>query len=257
MIKFGPAGLGGAKVAIKNLHEFHNLGIWACEIAFTYSIYLKKDDAIKIGKTAKDLGISLSIHAPYYINLNSSDINKIKMSEERILKCAEIANYLEAKRIVFHPGFYGKNTPEQTFERIKSSIKNIIKKLKQNNWNIELCPETTGKLNVFGSIEEISRLVNETKCGFCIDFAHILARYKDYNLELVKKFFPQKSWHCHFSGIVYGKHGEKNHRKTYKEEWQELLKGMPKDKDITIINESPAPLEDSIDGMKIFEEMKK
>jgi deoxyribonuclease-4 len=71
-IKFGPAGLGGIKDVVSNLEYLHKLGLKACEIAFTYSIYIKrKEDALKIRKKAKKLGIQLSIHAPYWINLKT------------------------------------------------------------------------------------------------------------------------------------------------------------------------------------------
>jgi len=61
-IKFGPAGLGSIKTAERVLEEYYSKGFRACEIAFTYGVYIKKDeDAKKIGKKAKDLGISLSI----------------------------------------------------------------------------------------------------------------------------------------------------------------------------------------------------
>ena len=75
-IKFGPAGLGPVKDAVSNLEEYHKLGLKACEIAFTYGAYIKtQEDAEKIGQTAKNLDITLSIHAPYYINLNSEEIS--------------------------------------------------------------------------------------------------------------------------------------------------------------------------------------
>ncbi|MEK6827093.1 MAG: endonuclease IV, partial [Nanoarchaeota archaeon] len=65
-IKFGPAGIGPVKDAISNLEMYRKLGLKACEIAFTYGIYIKEKDAVQIGKKAKELGIKLSIHAPYW-----------------------------------------------------------------------------------------------------------------------------------------------------------------------------------------------
>ena len=250
-IKFGPAGLGGVNDAISNLENFNSLGLKACEISFTYGVYLKKKDAIKIGEKAKELEILLSIHAPYWINFNSKEKIKIEASKKRILKSCESAHYLGAKRIVFHAGFYG-DLKEKAFENIKSQIVELMKIIKKNKWDVELCPEVMGKKNVFGSIEEISKLAKETGCGFCIDFAHILARYDNYNFDLVKKSFPQKKWHCHFSGIIYGEKGEKKHKETETKEWKSLLKNLPKNKEIVIINESPNPLKDSVKGLKLF-----
>ncbi|MFA5485005.1 MAG: TIM barrel protein [Candidatus Pacearchaeota archaeon] len=254
-INFGPSGLGSVNEAIENLKMYLELGLSACEIPFTYNIYIKKEDAIKIGEFAKKNKIKLSIHAPYFVNLNSEEKIKVENSKKRILKCCEIGHYLGAKNIVFHAGFYSKKSKEETFQNIKDNIIELQKEIKKNNWNVFLCPEIMGKINVFGSIEEISRLTKETNCSFTIDFAHILARYKEDRFEELKKAFPQKKWHCHFSGIEYTEKGEKNHILTSEKKWEELLKELKKiDKEYTIINESPSPIEDSVKGLKIFKE---
>jgi len=251
-IRFGPAGLGPVKTAEKTLEEFYKLGLKACEVGFTYGVYIKnKEDAIRIGKEAKELDISLSIHAPYYVNLNSSEIEKREATKKRILDCCEIGELLGAKIVVFHPGYYSKDK-EESYNVIKDGIIRIMKEIERKKWKIEIAAETMGKVNVFGSIDEISRLVKETGCGFCIDFAHVLARDKKVDYEKIAILFPWKKWHVHFSGIVYGEKGEKHHRETEKEEWNNLLKNLPKDKDIVIINESPNMIEDSIEGLKIY-----
>lgn len=83
-ISFGPVGLGSVKDAISVLEKYHELGLEACEIAFNYSVYIKrKEDAIAIGEKAKELGIKLSIHAHYWINLNSKEENKNEESKKK------------------------------------------------------------------------------------------------------------------------------------------------------------------------------
>ncbi len=253
-ITFGPAGLGPVKTALKVLETYNKLGLKACEIAFTYSVYIKEPETAEIKKKALDLGIELSIHAPYFVNLNSAEKIKIEATKKRILDCCKIGELLGAKVVVFHPGYYGENR-EGAYENIKKGIIEILNEVKKNGWKIKIAPETMGKVNVFGSLEEISKLVKDTGCSFCIDFAHILAREKSVDYEKVFRLFPEKEWHCHFSGIEYGEKGEKNHIKTGKDKWQDLLKNLPKDKKIRIINESPEMVEDSVVGLKIYEKM--
>ena len=252
-IKFGPAGLGSVKNAVFNLEEYHKLGLRACEIAFTYGVYIKKkEDALRIGRAAKKLGIELTVHAPYWVNLNSEDKKKIEESKQRILNSCRIGEWLNARLVVFHPGYYGKDSKEKAYLQIKKRILELQNEIKKNKWKIKLAPETTGKVNVFGSIDEIYRLVEDTGCGFCIDFAHILARYKTYNFEeVLKKFRKHKELHIHFSGIEYGEKGERHHKKTPEKEWKRLLSNLPKDKKITIINESPDPVVDSVVGLGV------
>src|SRR3989344_9696215 len=177
IIKFGPVGLGSVNEAVKNLEEFSKLGLKACEIAFTYGPYIKtEEDAKTIREAAEKFGISLSIHGQYWINLNSEEPEKIEKTKERILECLKVGTWLNAKVVVFHPGFYGKCGKEETYENIKNAILEIQKKRKEKKYTPELAPETTGKVNVFGSVDETARLARDTGCSFCIDFAHILAR---------------------------------------------------------------------------------
>ncbi len=254
MIKFGPAGIGKVKEAISNLEMYHKLGLKACEIAFTYGIYIKeKEDAIKIGNKAKELGIKLSIHAPYWINLNSKEKKKIEESKKRILDCCKIGTLMGAHRVVFHPGFYGGMEKGEAYENIKKAILEMKEEIKKESYTPKLAPEVMGKVNVFGTIKEIAKLSEETGCSFCIDFAHVLARYKSYQVkETLSEFKNLGDLHIHFSGIEYGEKGEKNHKETSEKEWRKLLSELPKDKNITIINESPSTIQDSVLGLKIF-----
>jgi deoxyribonuclease-4 len=260
-IIFGPAGIGPTESAEKVLERYHKLGLKAAEIAFTYNVYIKPDDALRIGKKANELGISLSIHAPYFVNLNSKEKTKREATKKRILSCCRIGHLLGAKTVVFHPGYYsdkGKTEKdrEETYQTVKEGIIEIMKEIKKEKLDIEIAPETMGKVNVFGTLEEISRLSRETGCFFCIDFAHILARYKEVDFAKIVSLFPKEKWHCHFSGIIYSDAGEKEHRSTKKEEWKTLLEGLRRyasEKEITIVNESPTLVDDSVEGMKLWE----
>jgi deoxyribonuclease IV len=256
-IKFGPSGIGPTKEAIKKLQLYKSLNLQACEIAFTYGIYIKENDTKEIKNEAEKLGITLSIHAPYYINLNSKEKEKIEASKKRILNCAKIGHQLGAKTITFHAGFYAGIQAEQTYQNIKNQIIELQEEIKINKWDIKLCPEIMGKKNVFGSIDEISKLAKETKCSFTIDFAHILSRYNQHKFKEVIESFPQKNWLCHFSGIEYSvEKGERKHKKTLSTEWQNLLRNLKNlDKNITIISESPDPIEDATEALEIYNKM--
>lgn len=256
-VRFGPAGIGPVKDAVSNLEMFHELGLKAAEVGFTYGVYIKKEeDALEIGKAAKRLGIQLSIHAQYWVNLNSKEDEKIEASKKRILKCCEVGHLLGAKRVVFHPGFYSGMESKEAAVKICQGIKEMMEVVKKNKWDIELCPEVMGKVNVFGSIDEIGNLVDETGCGACIDVAHVLARYGRYEFEKIAETFKMKNWHVHFSGIEYGEKGEKKHLITAPEEWKKVLKFLKDlDKDIVIICESPDGVGDSIVGKKIYENL--
>ncbi len=253
-LSIGPAGLGPTKTACATLEAYHAKGFRACELAFTHGAYIKREsDARTIGVKARELGIALSIHAPYYVNLNSPEIAKREATKQRILECCKVGEWLGAHCVVFHPGYYTEDR-EASYQRVKQGVQDMMHTIKENKWTIALAPETMGKVNVFGSLEEIARLVRETGCGFCIDFAHLLARDKAVDYVKVIELFPQKSWHVHFSGIEYGEKGEKNHKPTERSEWKALLAHLPKDRTITLVNESPTMFDDCVEGIALARE---
>ncbi|MEM4336674.1 MAG: TIM barrel protein [Candidatus Woesearchaeota archaeon] len=256
-ILLGPAGSAGLGNE-EGLKEVKRLGLEAMEIEFTYGVRMTNEEAKRIGDLAKKLRISLSVHCPYYINLNSEENRKIEASKKRILDSCERAHYLGAEYVVFHAGFYGKKSKEETFKIIKKKILDIHETIKKNNWRVVLCPETTGKIKQFGDLDELLRLSEETGCGVCIDFSHIKARNKgniDYD-NVCRKIKRIKNKTAHFSGIEWGEGGEKRHIITSEEEIITLLQHLKKyNISIRIINESPDPFGDSIKSKKIREKI--
>ena len=214
-------------------------------------------DAEKIHELNKKLGLILSIHAPYYINLNSKEKSKTEASKKRILKCLEIGTILGVRYVVFHPGFYQGMSKEETYSNIKEQIEKIMLEAGVKKYTPELAPETTGKESQFGSLDELIKMKKETGCSLCIDFSHLKARCngKISYEEIAEKIAKAKLGHihCHFSGIEYSEKGERRHLLTEKKDIEELFKALKKYKiDCTIINESPNPLQDAIKMKKLL-----
>ncbi|MBW2992086.1 TIM barrel protein [Candidatus Woesearchaeota archaeon] len=254
-IKIGPAG-SKTLTGLEELKQMHERGLRAMEIEFTYQVWLTNKEAEKVGNDALKAGIFLSVHAPYYINLNSEEKAKIEASKKRILSCCERGHYLNGKEktpIVFHAAFYGKSTKEQTYNKVKEEILDMQKTIKKNRWNVILAPETTGKPSQFGDLDELLKLSKETGCSFTIDFAHMKARNNGkINYKEIMEKIKGKKIHSHFSGIEYTPKGEKRHKITPNSEIKELLKWIRKYRlDITIINESPDPYGDSLKTLKL------
>lgn len=254
-IKLGPAGTGGD--SLKGIQKIHSFGLQAVEIEFTYGVRMSNELAKKCGEIAKKLNMALSIHAPYFINLSSTEKKKIDASKKRILESCERGHHLNAKCVIFHPGYYGEYDKEKCYQIIKQSIIEMQNEIKKHGWNIALAPETTGKISQFGDLDELLRLKKETHCSICIDFAHLKARTgkRDYK-EIFEKLKNAGIHHiqAHFSGIEYTSKGEKRHVLTPESEIRELLEWIKKSHiDATIINESPDPVGDSLKSLKILE----
>lgn len=257
MIKLGPGGTAGLGYE-EGLKKINELGLTALECELTHGINISNSSSKKVGELAKELEISLSVHAPYFINLASEEKAKINASKIRILQSCERASYLGAEYVVFHPGFYQKKTKEETCNLIKSEVEDLMKIIKEKRWNIQLALETTGKHSAFGSLDELLDLIKEIKCSLTIDFAHLKARSQgkmSYG-EMLDKVKHLKHIHSHFSGIEWTAKGEKRHLLTPEKEIKDLLTEILKRKlDVTIINESPDVIGDAYKMKKVLEKL--
>ncbi len=255
-IFLGPAG-SPAKSTLEGVGQVKELGLNAMEVEFVYGVRMSNALAEQVGAAARRLGIRLSVHAPYYINLASSEKEKVRASKQRILESCERAHYMGAGPVVFHPGFFGRRSKEETYAMVKDAMDELKKILKEKKWRVELAPETTGKHSAFGSLDETIQLAKELKCSLCVDFAHIYARNAgkiDYNEVL--DALPKRDMHCHFSGIEYTAAGEQRHTPMAKPAFEPLAKEVVKRKyDATIISESPVTWKDSLKMKTIFEKL--
>jgi len=255
---FGTAGIpisSKGNPTADGIAAVKKLGLGAMELEFVRSVNISREKAPEVKKSAQENKIILTCHAPYYINLNSLEKAKLKASIYRILNSARIANLCGAWSVCFHPGFYQKSTKEEAFNRVKQSLKELIQKLKDENNNIWIRPETTGKESQFGNLDEILELSREFGNVMpCIDFAHFHARtngrynsYKEFSgiLEKVEKKLGKKgleNMHIHITGIAYGEKGEKHHLNLEESDlkYKELIKAL---KDFKVkgvaISESP------------------
>jgi len=269
---FGTAGIPwkykGSTTA-DSMSGVKKLGLGAMELEFVRSVNISKEKAPEVKKSAQENNIVLTCHAPYYINLNSLEIPKLKASIYRILNSARIANLCGAWSVCFHPGFYQKSTKEEAYNRVKNSLKELIQKIKKENNNIWIRPETTGKESQFGNLDEILKLSQEFDNVMpCIDFAHFHARtkgkynsYKEFSeiLEKIEKTLGKKgleNMHIHITGIAYGEKGEKHHLNLKESDlkYKELIKAL---KDFKVkgvaISESPNIEGDALLVKDIFE----
>ncbi len=227
-MRFGTVGSpqtarkSGTPAAIEHAAE---LGLDHLEIAWTRSVRVSHETCAEIKATAEAHNISLSVHAPYYINLNSQTEEKMQASDERLLTAARKGFLAGATDIVFHPGSYHKQPPDQVYERIAHKLSELVDTLRREEVAVTLRPETMGKANVFGSLEEVVTLSREIDGVLpCVDWAHLHARTGDGTFNTYDEFNDALAYirqqlgddamhqtHNHVSGIAYTPKGEKEH----------------------------------------------
>jgi len=254
---FGTAGIPASSngPTEQGIADVRKLGLDAMELEFVRSINITKEKAPVVKKSAEENNITLTCHAPYFINLNSLEKPKLKASIGRILNSAKILGLCGGWSCCFHPGFYQKSTKDEAFERVRKAIQEISQNIKNENNQVWIRPETTGKETQFGNLDEILRLSKELDNVMpCIDFAHFHARangkyntYREFSeiLEKVEKALGKnglQNMHVHITGIAYGEKGEKHHLNLLESDlkYKELLKALKdfKAKGV-VISESP------------------
>ena len=201
------------------------LGLDALELAWVQSVRASGKTCAAIRKAAEERGLALSVHAPYFINLNAKDAAILESSRERLMKAARAGYAAGATDIIFHAGGYMGEDPEAAFETIRSRLEEIAEQLRNEGTEVVLRPETLGKSAQFGTLEEVVELSRVIEgVAPCIDFAHLHARAGDGSFNSYREFSDAlsyvrkrlggralKTMHIHLSGIEYGPKGEKRH----------------------------------------------
>ncbi|MBW6461599.1 MAG: TIM barrel protein [DPANN group archaeon] len=168
-----PLSAKGSDTA-SGLKVLKGLGLDFMEIQFVRNIYLTSDNARAVGNVAKELGIGLTCHASYYINLASQKREVQEASMVRIVDTLRIAEALRAKLIVVHAGYYSDRSPKDAYDIIKSNIDAIGIKYPSK---VKIGIETMGKQKSFGSVDEIIQLCNDCHNIYpVIDFGHTHVR---------------------------------------------------------------------------------
>jgi deoxyribonuclease IV len=272
-LRFGTAGIPlntPDRNTINGIKQVRNLGLEAMELEFVRSVNITEKKAPEVKETAKKEDVALTCHGQYFINLNSQEREKIEASKQRIYKAAKIASLCGAKSMTFHAAYYMKEDPEKVYQKVKEGMKEVLKKLKEDNYDIFVRPETTGKGTQWGDLKEIIKLSQEfDKVLPCIDFAHLHARTgKNNTLPEFREMLTQvesglgrtalNNMHIHMSGINYSEKGERNHL-TLKDSdfnYQDLLKVWKEFKvKGVVISESPNIEQDALLMQKRYQKI--
>jgi deoxyribonuclease-4 len=200
------------------------LGMGAFELGWVRSVRVSEKTCAEIKATGEENDVLLSVHAPYYFNLNATDEEWPK-SRARLMDAAHYGNLAGATEIIFHPGSYFGKPPGEVLKVSIPRLANCVEELRGGGNPVTLRPETMGKAAMLGSLEdtlEMSASIEGVQP--CLDFAHLHARPGDGSMNTYdewahvleaygKKLGDKalKTLSCHLSGIEYSEKGEQNH----------------------------------------------
>ncbi len=265
MLHFAVAGVpystpkpGGT---VEGLIQAKKLGITAMEIEWVQRVPVNPPRMLEIRETAEKLGMYLTCHAPYYINLNSPEQEKLDASKKRILDALQMAEIAGINSVCVHAAFYLGMDPKIAFENVRKAVSDIMKDKSKLFPHVNLGLETMGKPTQFGTLEEVLRISKEFCIYPTVDPAHMHARTnglinstKEWNdmFDLYEKYLGKKSLksvHMHFSGIAYSVKGEKHHVPLLESDakWKDFIAVLKKRGiEGTVVCESPLLETDTI-----------
>jgi deoxyribonuclease-4 len=258
---------GGSLLGLKRAHE---LGIQAMELEWVQSVPVNPARMLEIRELAEKLDITLTVHAPYYINLNSPEKPKLMASIKRILDALAMSELAGVRSVCVHAAFNLGLEPDTVYKNVSKAVEMVMEKKAKLFPHVNLALESMGKQTQFGTLDEVLRISKDFGLYPCIDPAYLHARANgkmntkdEWNdmIDQYEKILGKKSLnyvHFHYSGIAYGEKGEKHHLPLEESDanWKDFLKVL-KDRKLggTVVCESPAMEMDTLLLKQTFEKL--
>ena len=230
--KFGPAGNSESfsashKSSLDAPGWLRELGLDCYEYQCGKGVRVSHETAVALGKKAQEAEIQLSLHAPYFINLANPDPESLAKTTGYILAACEAADWMGARRVIIHTGALMKRTRREALDTAKTSLAAVLRSCDDAGFaHMTLCPETMGKINQLGDLDEVLELCDlDGRLIPCVDFGHLYARSlgADEGMEATERMLARMEeslglaraqvFHSHFSRIEFTPNGgEKCHR---------------------------------------------
>ncbi len=231
MIYFGPAGNSdsfyaqGHASTVEMPKWLWERGLNAFEYSFGRGVRLSEAKGAEIRREAEACGIRLSVHLPYFVNLAVTEEEKRQKNIGYFVESLRVARAMGASRAVFHPGSACGGERGEILLVATAFFKEILAILdEQGLGEVTLCPETMGKMNQLGNLQEVVALCRvDERVWPAVDFGHLHCRglgaikgKEDYAaiLDALENGVGKertRTMHVHFSRIEFTRGGEKMH----------------------------------------------
>jgi deoxyribonuclease-4 len=274
MLRFGTSGIPRSSARPGTPHGIRRareLGLDHLEMAWVNGVRMSDESADRIAEAAREHDLTLTAHAPYYVNLcGAPDV--VERSRQRLVEAGRLGERCGARSFCFHAGFYGNLGPREAGERIRDGLRAVTGALRDLGAAIDVRTELTGKATQAGSLEEVLEWSADVPgVQPCVDFSHRYARdlgkhnrYEDFaaTLAAIEGRLGRAALdrlHVHISGIQFGPKGERRHEPLRETafRWKELLRAL-KDLRVSgwVVCESPAMEDDALLLQKTYRRLK-
>ena len=227
---FGPGGnseafyAAGYKSSLQAPEFVTSLGLCAYEFEAGRGLRGVTEKTLSaLGAAARERGVELSLHAPYFISLSGVDPEMRQKSVSYIVESVGAALWMGADTIVIHTGSAAKISREEAMKLAACTLADTLAAV--GDTPVHLGLETMGKINQLGTLDEVLTLCAMDKHLYpVVDFGHLNARerggafpdadaYRRVFDTVAARLGDEKAryMHCHFSKIEYTDAGEKRH----------------------------------------------
>jgi deoxyribonuclease-4 len=274
VLRFGTSGIpltSPRPRTVDGIRRARELGLDHLEMAWSNGVRMSDAAADEIAEVAREHDITLTAHAPYFVNLcGAREI--VARSRARLEEAGRLGERCGAGSFCFHAGFYGTLDPAEASRRVQRELVRVTTVLRRKRNTIDVRAELTGKASQLGSLDEVLAWSAAVPGVLpCVDFAHRYARdlgrhnrYDDFaaTLAAIEATLGRAALdrlHVHMGGIEYGPRGERRHQplRETKFRWRELLRAL---KDLRVggwvVCESPNMEDDALLLKKTYQRMK-
>ena len=277
--KFGPGGnseafaSAGFSSTLDAPAWLSKIGLDAYEYEAGNGLSAGPSTLAAIGRRAKENGIKMSYHTPYFISLSGVVEEKRLRSIDYIRQSLEAARLLGAGTIVVHCGSCAKISRDEAMRLAADTLVKTVASV--DTYGIKIGLETMGKINQLGTLDEVLELCRIDSCFVpVVDFGHLNARElggvfrsADDYLRVFDRISSRmgssvaENLHCHFSKIEYTNLGEKKHLTfadtIYGPDYEPFVEAIVKGKlSPTVICESAGTQsDDALTMKKLYESM--
>jgi len=274
MLRFGTSGIPRTSAkpgTVHGIRRARELGLDHLEMAWVNGVRMSDESADAIAAAAREHDVSLTAHAPYFINLCGAE-DVVERSRGRLEEAARLGARCSAQSFCFHAGFYGTLGAAEANRRVRAELKRVSAAVRRRKQAIDIRAELTGKASQVGSLDEVLEW-SAAVAGVlpCVDFSHRYARdlgahnrYKDFaaTLKAIEAKLGRGALdrlHIHISGIQYGPKGERRHEPLRETafRWKELLRAL---KDLRVggwvVCESPCMEDDALLLQKTYRRLR-
>jgi deoxyribonuclease-4 len=171
----------------------------------------------ELGRMGKEMDVQLTMHTPYYMDL-ASNSELTARCMDNIRWAGLMTDQMEGDLVVTHLGLALEKNKKQAKKNITDNITSIMEWWADNKIRPKLGFETSGRQEVFGSLEEVLEMCDKIKGTVpVINFAHAHARDngalrepQDFGALLDKvRSYVDGNFYTHFSGVEHEGGNEK------------------------------------------------